>query len=84
LGNNQPGFDRLSETDLICEDATAFVETSKGKNCCINLVRIWINARLALGCGIALSLIRSSNPHQVFGQGCMGDYSIFSALSPDL
>ena len=62
LCDNQTGFYRLSQTNLVREDATAFTQTAKGKNYSVNLVRVGINSRLPLSRGIALSLIRPTHP----------------------
>jgi hypothetical protein len=71
LGDNQPSLDRLSEADLVCEDTTAFAKASKGKNYCVNLVRIWINARLSLGCGIALAIVRTADANEILGENAL-------------
>jgi hypothetical protein len=38
LGNNQAGLNRLSQANLVCENATAFAKTSKRKDYRVNLV----------------------------------------------
>jgi hypothetical protein len=58
LSDDQAGLDRFPQANLVGENATAFAQTSKRENYSINLVRIGINARLALRCGVPLSLIR--------------------------
>src|SRR5262249_54961650 len=66
LSDNQTGLDRFSEANLIREDTTAFAQTPERKNHRVNLVRVRINARLALRRGIALSLIRPSDSNEIF------------------
>jgi len=65
LSDNQAGLDRLSQAYLVGKNATAFSQTSERKDYRVNLVRVGINARLALRRGIALSLIRPTNPDEV-------------------
>jgi hypothetical protein len=38
LGNDQAGLNRLSQANLVCENATAFAKTSKRKDYRVNLV----------------------------------------------
>jgi hypothetical protein len=68
LRDNQSGLDRLSQANLVGQNATAFAQTPERENYRVDLVRVGINARLALGCGIALTLIRPAYTDQVFGE----------------
>jgi hypothetical protein len=56
--DDQAGLNRLSQANLVGQNATAFAEVTKCENYGVNLVRIWINTRLALRGGIMLALIR--------------------------
>jgi hypothetical protein len=58
LSDDQAGLDRLPQANLVGKNATTFAQTPKCENYGVNLVRIGINARLALRCGIPLSLSR--------------------------
>ena len=65
LGDNQAGLNRLSQADLVRKNATAFAQTSERKDHRVDLVRVGINARLPLRCGIALPVVRPANPDEV-------------------
>jgi hypothetical protein len=65
LGNHQAGFNRLSQADLICENATAFAKTPKRKDDRVYLVGIGINAGLPLCSGISLPVVRAANTDEV-------------------
>jgi hypothetical protein len=68
LRNNQAGLNRLSQADLVCEDAPPFPKASKGKNNCINLVRVGIDTRLALRRRISRALVWTANPNEILGK----------------
>ncbi len=57
LGDDQAGFDRFSEADLIGEDAAAFAKAPQGEDDRVNLVRIWIDARLPLRRGVSFPVV---------------------------
>jgi hypothetical protein len=65
LGNHQARLNRLSQADLICEDATAFAKTSKRKDDRVYLVGIGINAGLPLRSGIPLPFVRAADTDEV-------------------
>jgi hypothetical protein len=65
LGNNQAGLNRLSQANLVCENAAAFAKTSQRKDNCVNLVGIGINPRLALCSRIALPIVRTADANKV-------------------
>jgi hypothetical protein len=68
LGNDQAGLNRLSQTNLVCENATTFAKTSKCKDHRVNLVGVRINARLPLRSRIALTVVWPADPDEVFGK----------------
>ena len=68
LCDDQAGLNRLSQANLVGQNATAFAEVTKCENYGVNLVRIWINTRLGLRGGITLALIRPAYTDQVFGE----------------
>jgi hypothetical protein len=65
LRNHETGLNRLSQTYFVCQNAPALTKAAKGKNHGIDLVRIRIDARLALRSGIPVPVIRSPDPDQV-------------------
>jgi hypothetical protein len=71
LGNDQAGLNRLSQANLVCEDATAFAKTSKRKNYRIDLVGVGINARLPLCSCIALTVVWTADPDEVLGKDAL-------------
>jgi hypothetical protein len=68
LSNDQAGLNCLSQANLVCENATAFAKTSKGKDYRVNLVGVGINAGLALRRRIALPVIWTADPDEVLGK----------------
>ena len=68
MRNNQSGLNRLSQADLVCEDAPAFAKASKRKNHRVNLVGVGIDTRLALRRRISLALVRTANPNEILGE----------------
>jgi hypothetical protein len=68
LGDYQTGLNRLSEANLVRENATAFAQTAKGENYRVNLVGIWVNARLALRRRIALPVVGAADPYELLGE----------------
>jgi hypothetical protein len=68
LGNHQAGLNRLSQANLVRENATAFAETSKREDYCVNLVGVGINTGLTLRRGIALPVVRPTNSDEVLGE----------------
>jgi hypothetical protein len=82
LGNHQTGLNRLSKSDFIRENATAFAETSKCKDYSVNLVRVGIDARLTQRCGIPLPVVRTTDPNEVLGENSLVEgMHIVSCLS---
>ena len=71
LGNNRAGLNRLSQANLVCENATAFAKTSKRKDYRVNLVGVGINPCLALRSRIAFSVIRTTDPDEVLGKNSL-------------
>jgi hypothetical protein len=68
LRDNQAGLDRLSQSNFVREDATAFTQAPECKDYSVDLVRIGINPCLPLGSCVALSLIWSSDTDEVFSE----------------
>ncbi len=68
LGDDQASLDRLSETDLVRENAAALAKTPERKDHRVDLVRVGINPRLALRSRIALPVVRTADPHEVLGE----------------
>ena len=68
LGNDQASLNRLSQTNLVCENATTFAKTSKRKDHRVNLVGVGINPSLALGSRIAFPFVRTADPDEVLGE----------------
>ena len=68
LGDDQAGLDRLSQADLVREDAAAFAETSEREDHRVDLVRIRIDPRLTLRRRVALAVVRPANPDEVLGE----------------
>jgi hypothetical protein len=65
LGNNQASLNRLSQANLVCENAAAFAKTSQSKDNRVNLVGVGINPRLALCSRIALPIVRTADANKV-------------------
>ena len=68
MGNDQASLNRLSQANLVCENATAFAKTSKRKDYRVNLVGVGINPGLALRSRIALPVVRTADPDEVLGE----------------
>jgi len=71
LGNHQAGLNRLSQANFVGENAAAFAEASKGKDYCVNLVGVRINASLALCSRIAFPVIWTADPDEVLGKDAL-------------
>ena len=68
LRDDQPGLDRLPEPDLVRENAATLLEPAEREDHGVDLVRIGIDARLALRCRIALPVIGTADPDQILGE----------------
>jgi hypothetical protein len=68
LRNYQTSLDGLAQADLIGKDTAALAETPERKNDGINLVWIRVDSRLPLGRGVALAIVRSTDPDQILGE----------------
>jgi hypothetical protein len=68
LGNHQAGLNRLSQANLVCENATAFAKTSESKDHRIDLVRVGINACLPLRSRIAFTVVWTADAYKVLGE----------------
>ncbi len=62
------GLNRLSQANLVCENATAFAKTSKRKDYRVNLVGVGIDTRLALRSRIAFPVVRTADPDEILGE----------------
>src|SRR6266545_3259410 len=68
LRDDQTGFDRLAEPDLVSEDATALGNPPQREHHRIDLMWIWIDASLALARRVPPLLVRPSQADQVLGE----------------
>jgi hypothetical protein len=68
LRNDQASLNRLSQANLVCENATAFAETSKRKDYRVNLVGVGIDTCLALRSRIAFPVVWTSDPDEILGE----------------
>ena len=68
LGDHQAGLDRLSEADLVGEDAAAFAETPEREDHRVDLVGVGIDARLPLRRRVALAVVRPTDADEVLGE----------------
>jgi hypothetical protein len=68
LRNDQASLNRLSQANLVCENATAFAQTSKRKDYRVNLVGVGIDTRLALRSRIAFPVVRTADPDKILGE----------------
>jgi hypothetical protein len=65
LRNNQASLNRLSQSNLVRKNATAFAKTSKRKDYGVDLVGIWIYPRLSLRSRVALPVVRSTHANKI-------------------
>ena len=59
LRDDETGLDGLAEADFVRKDATALAQTPERENHGVDLVWVWIDSRLTLGCRIALAVVGS-------------------------
>jgi hypothetical protein len=71
LGNNQAGLNGLSQANLVRKNATAFAKASKRKDYSVNLMRVWINSRLALGGRIPLTVVWAAHADQILRKNAL-------------
>ena len=58
-------LDRFAQADFVGQDAPALTEAPERENHCVDLVRIRIDPRLTLGRGVALAVVRATNPDEI-------------------
>ena len=68
LRDDQPGLDGLAEAHLVGKDAAALGDAAQREHDRIDLVRVGIDASLALARGIAPLLVRPSQADQILGK----------------
>src|SRR5262249_3518829 len=68
LRDDQSGFDRLSQTYFISQDAAAARYPLERKHHGVDLVGIRVDAALPLRSRLATALARRAKPDQVFGK----------------
>lgn len=65
LRDDEPGLDRLPEADLVGEDAAPLLEPPEREDHGIDLVRVGVDASLALRRRVALPIIGTPSPDQI-------------------
>jgi hypothetical protein len=65
LRNDQASLNRLSQANLVRENATAFAKASKRKDYSVYLVRVWINSRLSLSGSVAFPVVRATDTNEI-------------------
>jgi hypothetical protein len=68
LGDHEARLDRLSQTHLISEDATALAEAPERKDHRVDLVGIRVDARLPLRRSVAFPVIWAADADEVLGK----------------
>ena len=68
LGDDQSGFDRLAEPDLVGEDAAAFAQPPEREDDRVDLMGVRIDARLPLRGRVALAVVRPPDADEVLGE----------------
>ena len=68
LSDHQASFDRLSQANLVCKNASTFAKTAKRKDYRINLMGVGINPSLALRSRVALPLVRTADPDELLSK----------------
>src|SRR5262249_53356293 len=67
-GDAYTGLHGLAEADFVRKDTTTLAQTPKRENHGVDLVWVWIDSRLTLGCRIALAVVGSADPHKILGK----------------
>ena len=65
LGDDQARLDGLSQADLVGEDAAALAQPGEGEDDRIDLVRVGVDLRRALGGGVTALLVGAAQAHEI-------------------
>ena len=68
LGDDQARLDRLSQPDLVREDAAALAQASEREDHRVDLVGVGVDPRLPLRRRVALPVVRPADADEVLGE----------------